>query len=252
MAKESLRNMLAVEDFEGKTFLDIGTGSGLFSLAARRLGANVCSFDYDPQAVACAKSLKDRFFLNDELWTIETGSALDAEYLQALGQFDYVYSWGVLHHTGDMWRALENVVQCVATNGKLFIAIYNDQGKKSRFWIYVKKTYNKLPHFSRIPFAIAVMIPFEIRYFLRNPRGSIRQWFKPRKRGMNKWYDLLDWVGGYPFEVAKPETISTFFEDRGFQLTKLVTTTSSGNNEFVFQKRRPIIHEVDSVIAPNL
>ena len=51
-AEQSLRNMLEVDDLCGKRFLDIGSGSGLFSLAARRLGASVYSFDYDPRSVA--------------------------------------------------------------------------------------------------------------------------------------------------------------------------------------------------------
>src|SRR5215467_14648711 len=130
-AEQSLREMLRIKTLQGKSFLDVGSGSGLFSLAARRLGARVHSFDYDPHSVACTAELKRRFFEGDGMWSVETGSALDAGYLQSLGQFDVVYSWGVLHHTGDMWAGLDNVRLAVAPTGKLFIAIYNDMGSQS-------------------------------------------------------------------------------------------------------------------------
>src|ERR1700704_486469 len=81
-AEESLKMMLQVEDLEGKSFLDIGSGSGLFSLAARRLGARVHSFDYDPHSVACTRELRSRYFPDDPQWTVEQGSALDEEYLK--------------------------------------------------------------------------------------------------------------------------------------------------------------------------
>lgn len=108
LAEQSLRNMLDM-DLKGKRFLDVGSGSGLFSLAARRLGAIVHSFDYDPQSVACTEELRHRYFPSDDGWTVEQGSALDTQYLAHLGQWDIVYSWGVLHHTGAMWRALANI-----------------------------------------------------------------------------------------------------------------------------------------------
>jgi 2-polyprenyl-6-hydroxyphenyl methylase/3-demethylubiquinone-9 3-methyltransferase len=136
-AEESLKQMLEVENLEGKSFLDIGCGSGLFSLAARRLGARVHSFDYDPQSVACATELRRRYFPDDERWTIEEGSALDSDYLRRLGAFDVVYSWGVLHHTGQMWQALDNAQLPVAAGGKLFIAIYNDTGTQSTRWKWI-------------------------------------------------------------------------------------------------------------------
>jgi len=117
MAEESLKRMLEVETLAGKSFLDIGSGSGLFSLAARRLGARVHSFDYDPQSVACTAELKRRYFPDDAQWVVEEGSALDMDYLNRLGQFDVVYSWGVLHHTGAMWQALKNVAPLVAGGG---------------------------------------------------------------------------------------------------------------------------------------
>ena len=87
----------------------------------------------------------ERYCPNDEQWTVEKGSVLDRGLLQRLGQFDVVYCWGVLHHTGQMWTALHNMVPLVAPGGRLFIAIYNDQGRASRAWLKVKKLYNTGP-----------------------------------------------------------------------------------------------------------
>src|SRR5688572_8144488 len=91
-AERSLMLMLEAENLMGKSFLDIGSGSGLFSLAARRLGANVYSFDFDPQSVACTNEVKQRFFPNDTSWKIEEGSILDESYVSSLPYFDVVYS----------------------------------------------------------------------------------------------------------------------------------------------------------------
>src|SRR4026207_1913936 len=90
-AEASLQQMLEVDSLAGKTFIDVGSGSGLFSLAARRLGARVHSFDYDPESVACTMELRRRYFDEDSDWTIEEGSVLDANYIDALGKFDIVY-----------------------------------------------------------------------------------------------------------------------------------------------------------------
>ena len=142
-AERSLTQMLEVENLQGIRCLDIGSGSGLFSLAACRLGARVHSFDYDPQSVACTTALKQRYFPGDVNWSIEEGSVLDSDYMKALGKFEVVYSWGVLHHTGAMWQALEHAAIPVVDGGKLFIGIYNSQGGKSNRWRMVKRLYCK-------------------------------------------------------------------------------------------------------------
>src|SRR5436309_8018420 len=143
-AVEALKGMLGVETLSGRSFLDIGSGSGLSSLAAVLLKADrVHSFDYDPESVAATRELKRIVCPEVDHWTIETGNVLDSEWLRSLGQWDVVYSWGVLHHTGDMWRALANVVPLVRADGTLFVSIYNEQELWSTWWRGVKRVYNR-------------------------------------------------------------------------------------------------------------
>lgn len=237
-AEQSLREMLGCERLDGQRFVDVGSGSGLFSLAARRLGAQVVSFDYDPQSVACTNELRRRYFTDDPLWRVAQGSVLDKDWLTGLGQFDIVYSWGVLHHTGSMWQALANVTPLVASGGRLFIAIYNDQGNKSRRWAWIKRTYNQHP-WAR-PFLLmdgllrswGLTVVKEL--FRLRPLSSWRQY--GRERGMSPWWDVVDWVGGWPFEVATPEAVFRFYRDCGFHLQEIVTRQGYGCNEFVFVK----------------
>lgn len=241
-AENSLQSMLG-GNLSGQTFLDIGSGSGLFSLAARRLGAQVHSFDFDPHSVACTAELKRRFFPNDPLWKVEEGSILERNYLNSLGKFDVVYSWGVLHHTGQMWPALENASSLVSDGGKLFIALYNDTGTQSARWKWIKKTYNKLPSVLRTPYTLAVIAPNELKAILRSvatlrPGEYVRSWRQYQSnRGMSRWRDIVDWVGGYPYEVATPDEVFDFFKSRGFRLLMLKCgKVGLGCNEFVFLK----------------
>jgi 2-polyprenyl-6-hydroxyphenyl methylase/3-demethylubiquinone-9 3-methyltransferase len=240
-AVASLRDMLEVDSLAGRSFLDIGSGSGLFSLAARKLGARVHSLDYDPNSVGCTQTLRDRYFPNDEQWTVEPGSALDSAYIRSLGKFDVVYSWGVLHHTGDMWSALANAAIPVADHGQLFIAIYNDQGSNSVRWLKTKQLYNRLPESLRFLVVWPSFWVLNWRTIVKDtlklqPLKSIRAYGKGG-RGMSFWQDVIDWVGGYPFEVAKPEELFDFYRKLGFSLTRLRTAGGSlGCNELVFRK----------------
>src|ERR1700737_1325555 len=162
-AEGNLEEFIGGGSLSGKTFLDIGSGSGLSSLAAHRLGAAVTSFDFDSQSVACTEELRRRYSSGNKSWIVEQGSVLDQEYLAGLGQFDIVYAWGVLHHTGAMWQAMENVKALTKPGGVLFIAIYNDCGEVSRWWLQRKRRYNALPALLRPLYVIYVWTPQELR-----------------------------------------------------------------------------------------
>lgn len=241
-AEASLSGMLAAESLRDRKFLDIGCGSGLFSLAARRLGATVHSFDFDPQSVACARELKRRFFPDDANWRIESGSVLDAGYMNGLGVHDVVYSWGVLHHTGAMWLALEHAIARVAPGGRLFIAIYADQGWKSRAWWFVKLFYNRLPRFVRPLYVFSVSaltrLMTIVKYTLKlRPMTAIAPLFEDRReRGMSAKHDRVDWIGGFPYEFTSLETLVSYLKSRGFIIVNTKRAGSLGCHEIVAKR----------------
>ncbi|MFC7649810.1 hypothetical protein ACFQX6_62830 [Streptosporangium lutulentum] len=170
-------------------------------------------------------------------WVIEQGSILDGDYVARLGTFDLVYSWGVLHHTGAMWKAFEASIGLVAPGGLLFVALYNDQGWESRLWTVVKRRYNRSG-----PVLRGALLAASSAYIYRGALIRLGQALTgrrrptgPRARGMSRWHDMIDWVGGYPFEVSRPEQVIACAHD--LDLVYLKTCGGGlGCNEFVFRK----------------
>lgn len=220
-------------DLSGLTFLDIGSGSGLDSLSALRLGASrVVSFDYDPESVACTREMKRRFDPHAN-WTIEQGSALDEAYVSSLGSFDVVNSWGVLHHTGDLKLAME--IAAIPAKDRLLLGIYNDQGATSTLWRLVKRTYVAVPPVRPLLAAGVYLSAWGTKAIL-SPRTVIAE-HRNYHDGMSPWHDAVDWAGGYPFEVAKPDQVIEFYRSRGYQAQYTKLTKRLGLNKFLFRKR---------------
>jgi 2-polyprenyl-6-hydroxyphenyl methylase/3-demethylubiquinone-9 3-methyltransferase len=225
-------------DLRGKTFLDIGSGSGLSSLAARRLGASVYSFDYDSRSVACTQELQRRFFPGDEAWTVAGGSVLDKAYLATLGRFDVVYSWGVLHHTGQMWTAIENAAQLVRPGGLFAIGIYNFRGGRrgTATWNRLKRWYCSAPRWQQAAWESVYLAGDFLSTALvgRNPIKKIREYHVGR--GMSWRRDAIDWLGGYPYEAATPGEVLKFVRAKfNFVLIRQNIDMLLGVSEFVFE-----------------
>ncbi|MBS3175829.1 class I SAM-dependent methyltransferase [Candidatus Woesearchaeota archaeon] len=243
-AKKSLGDLLGgTNEINGKSFIDIGCGSGLFSLAACLLGAKkVVSIDVDEYSLKCTELLREKNQQKEWQWEIKHGSALDENFLHSLGKFDVVYSWGVLHHTGNMWKAIGNTLQQVKSNGKLCIAIYNENKKyklegTSKFWHGVKKFYNNTNSFNKkiMCWGYTLYLITGLIATGRNPVRYIKNY--KAQRGMNFFTDIKDWLGGFPYEYATPEKITEYVEAEGFVLVNIKKVRSIGCNEFVFKKK---------------
>lgn len=212
---------------QGKSLLDLGSGSGLSSLVAQQMGATVTSVDIDPASVRANRRLRE-LAGNPEGWRIVEGSILDESLVRSLGTFDVVLSWGVLHHTGDMWAALGRAVRLVGPDGLLWIALYTRTRKSPRSR-RLKRYYNATPDPLKRLFRVAYAAPKLIKMALRRDFSPIRRYHE--ERGMDWWRDLEDWLGGLPYEVASPGEVHTFLRPRGFVLERIESAEGEGDTD---------------------
>jgi 2-polyprenyl-6-hydroxyphenyl methylase/3-demethylubiquinone-9 3-methyltransferase len=239
-AMKHLQDRFDLREFQG-SLLDIGCGSGVFSVAASRLGSKVVAFDYDQISVETTKKMMEKFGERDNFELISTGDILDSQIARFLEKPEYIYSWGVLHHTGDLWEALDRVAFYAKTGCIFVTAIYNDLGPESEKWTRLKRIYVK--HFFMRPLLLLYSWYLfwgkqQVRALLsgRDPFKSWRE-YSIDSRGMSAWYDLVDWAGGYPFEVSTPEKLTSFMKERGWECEAIWRNQGIGNNEFRFVKR---------------
>ena len=228
-------------DLKNKTVIDIGCGSGLFSLVALELGAKfVLSFDYDPDSVSCTKKLLNSRNFDSTRYKCLEGSILDDSFIDNLGKYDLVYSWGVLHHTGKLDKALENSSKLVKKDGLIFISLYQ-KSISDFFWIIEKKIFNLSSKSTQINILRIYISIIKIAYFLKGK--SLKKIIQnySNNRGMNFYNDAYDWLGGYPYQSIDTKECIKFYSNLGFVNILLKKRSqyfsfSSGCNEYVFKK----------------
>jgi 2-polyprenyl-3-methyl-5-hydroxy-6-metoxy-1,4-benzoquinol methylase len=237
IAKTHLLSMLQRDNLYGLDFLDIGCGSGIHSLAAYQAGARrIHSFDYDPDSVETTK-LMWRHAGEPANWKVERGDVLDDAYIASLGQWNLVYSWGVLHHTGDVWRAIDNVQNTVMDGGLLYIALYSaDVQTDPEFWLRMKKQYNEAGSLERSKMEWWYIWNFVMnRNPARIPYLAFRIVRHRLTRGMSFFADIRDWLGGWPMEFVRDQDVIDHMEkQRGFKLSNI--KTGEACSEFVFER----------------
>ena len=233
-AMRSLRKVVQRETLEGTRVADVGCGSGLFSISATRLGAaRVVGLDINPLCIDVSRRNQANLASTAAL-TFHRASVLSPEELAPFGTFDLVYAWGSLHHTGAMWDALRNVTRMVAPGGTLVVAIYN-QHATSPVWRVIKRTYTRAPDFVKAPMAAAAAIVIFLAKALVTGRNPLE-----KERGMDFWYDVVDWVGGYPYEYATRSCVEQFVTSAGFTTTRFVRAqVPTGCNQYVFKLDAP-------------
>lgn len=232
-AKKSLSELFQQETFKGLSFLDIGCGSGLFSIAAKALGADsVLGVDISPYSINTCVSNVKRLKIEDKSLSFNQLDVLEKIKTENLGLFDLVYCWGVLHHTGRMWEAMDIVCRRVKPGGRLALGIYKKH-VTSPLWHKIKKIYNYSPKWFQ---KILILFFYPIIFMVKWPITFKHPFHM--KRGMDFYYDVVDWVGGYPYEYATAEEVTRFVEARGFKrICFNPAWVPIGNNEFVFIKQ---------------
>lgn len=238
-AQRRLMSFLGLTSLAGQRFLDIGCGSGIHSLAALRLGAErVRAIDLDPDCVGTTRAVLAHWW-SGQNYRVECNSVFALE-SELPAQFDIVYSWGVLHHTGDLARALRAACGAVKPGGMLTIAVYG----KTRYcgtWTRIKRWYVQATPAQKKRAQEWYVRLFGLYLLLRGQRLSRHIANYRRKRGMDFYHDVRDWIGGYPYESIRPEELRAIVVPLGFELEKQSVKRrsglfGSGNDEYVFRK----------------
>lgn len=219
-AEHGLQRLLPGESLAGKRFLDIGCGSGLHSLAALRLGAaEILATDIDPDSVSTARAVLDRHAPGAHC-AVQTMSVFDLDSAQ-IGLFDVVYSWGVLHHTGDIHRALRQAAALVAPGGALVFALYRKTWM-CWFWKLEKRFYSRArPGTQRFIRSVYLAL---YRVGLRMRGRRFKEYVRNYKnnRGMDFYHDIHDWLGGYPYESISPAGVALAMDSAGLVPVKIL------------------------------
>ena len=238
-AEHGLHKLFPDGELKGRNVFDLGCGSGLHALAALRLGAaSVTAVDIDAKSVATARTLLARY-VPEGRWQVEQQSvfAMPPEPL-----YDVVYSWGVLHHTGDMVRAIQLAATKIAPGGLLCVALYR-KTKFCRMWQLEKRIYSQAPRPIRYLLEQLFLVAFK-RSFRRSGRSFedyVADYVK--SRGMDFMTDIRDWLGGYPYESISEEEMLALAQRMGlvdvrrFCVPPGSGLLGTGCDEYVF--RRP-------------
>jgi len=239
-ARSHFESLMGGIPLAGSSFLDIGFGQGFSLLSALALGAKAVGCDINPKCHSVISSNR-RLFPDAEEMPIElhVGSILDGATVKALRAsaavagrgFDVVHSWGVLHHTGDMKLAVANAGSLVGPDGYFVLAIYNRHWS-SRPWLAIKFLYVHSPRWLQ-RMMVGVLYP----------AIWLAKWAvtgkdpKSKERGMEFFYDVVDWVGGYPYEYATIEEMEQLCSPLGFSLVRAIPAiVPTGCNELIFRK----------------
>jgi len=240
ISKRHMLEFMCRETLRGLTFLDIGCGSGLHSLAALQAGvSSVYSFDFDMESIAAARFVKEQAGSLDN-WSVEQGSILDDDFVSRMPQFDLVYAWGVLHHTGDVWHAIRNAAGRVKPGGFFYLALYSADVQVDpppQFWLDVKQKYVSSGKLYRRFMEMWYIWRFQMNRNIFLLPQVLKIMISYRKnRGMNMFTDIRDWLGGWPMEFVRDADAILFCKDLGLQLENIAT--GQANTEFLFKRKR--------------
>jgi ubiquinone/menaquinone biosynthesis C-methylase UbiE len=246
-AEEDLTRLMGADGFADRKWCDLGCGSGIHAIAAARLGAIVSAVDIDPQSIATTEKLAKKFGVEGTVASFNN-SVFDLPFTR--NSFDIVYSWGVLHHTGDMWSAITEASHLVSeTEGSQFVIALYRETRLCQLWKIEKRFYKDASPLIQGLIRRLFVLAYDFSLILRrrSPWSHRRNYFQ--MRGMSFRHDVHDWLGGYPYESASAQELVETMKQIGFTLLREFVRTpnytpwgffGSGCDEFVFERTKLI------------
>lgn len=231
-ARACLLKLIPEEELRGRTMLDIGCGSGLHSLAALQSGARVTAIDIDPDSVATTRALLARHGFDCDV------SVTDV--FEAAGSYDVVYSWGVLHHTGDLWRAMERAASLVRPGGLFAFALYRATSCDA-FWTWEKRWYTRATPAAQAFARFLYRAAYRVNCLAKGESYAALRAGYATSRGMDFEHDIRDWLGGHPYQATLAPEVEAFMAARGFKPVRVFALPKgrgllgSGCDEYVYR-----------------
>lgn len=241
-AVRGLSRLLGGARLTGLRFLDIGSGSGLHSLAALRLGAReVLAVDIDPDSVATTRAVLARHAPGANA-RVEENSVFDLA-PERLGRFDVVYSWGVLHHTGDMAGAVGKAAAMVEKGGCFVFALYRRIWMDG-FWKREKCWYAQASPQAQARARTVYIALFRLGLRLTGRRLADYVANYRVNRGMDFYHDVHDWMGGWPYDSISADEVEAMMRTLGFARERVFVAPrnvmrdffGSGCDEYVYRR----------------
>ncbi|MFN4280903.1 class I SAM-dependent methyltransferase [Thermosynechococcus sp.] len=241
-AEKGLERLLGRDAIRYRRFLDIGCGSGIHTLAALRLGVSeALAVDIDPDSVATTQALLEQWAPSTN-WHTQTISVFDLKPSE-VGTFDIVYSWGVLHHTGDMKRAICRASEMVKEGGLFAFALYR-RTLFDLFWKWEKRWYSTASPKAQDLARNVYTALFRFRFWTKGRSFKEYVTSYSQNRGMVYENDVHDWLGGWPYETISPSEVEKVMHQLGFTLVRAFTKEErwigilgNGCDEYVYQRR---------------
>lgn len=232
-AMKDIDRWLRYTEVRERRILDIGSGSGIHSYCFHKLGAGeLISVDYDTNSVAATLVMHEKAG-KPANWSVQHGSVLDADYMKSFGLFDTVYSWGVLHHTGNMWKAIEIAARAVKPGGLFWLALYV-KGPNYERDLQLKKDYNAADDAGKRRMEKKFI---RSAMWRRLQKGSNPfRWNRRTDRGMDVYHDIVDWLGGLPYEVASAEEVHALLVRLGFVEEKTRQASEGACSSYLYRR----------------
>ena len=217
------------QDIEGKSVLDAGCGTGIFSIIFARNGAaSVLGIDISEGSLETAKALKTKFDLENA--SFQKQDMLDLPFADE--SFDIVWAWGTVHHTTDPFKAMSELIRVLRAEGSILLAVYT-RTRVTFLHEIIRKALVRTPRKTwKALSKILALVLSPVVYFFKKREKS--------RKGEKLEELIMDWYFVPIRHYYYPEEIKVFLEEQGFTIEKYLPASGRFNStsNFIYKARK--------------